>query len=410
MRLRARPEWFGGIVSLDSPRALVSVNRSMMRLLGVNTSSRWQGSAPAALSAPTEVHLVMSRRCSAGCKSCYVDATPKGPAMSLAQAKTALERLAAHGVFHVALGGGEALDLSYLFEVAEYARSLGILPNLTTAGLGLRREHAERCRVFGQINVSVDGIGDRYRDARGFDGFSHAERALRLLRAVKREVGINCVVSRHSYPHLGEVVALARKLRLNEVELLRFKPAGRGSATFADEDLTPEQARGIYPLAGRLMLRHRMRIKLDCSFAPMVFWHRPSLWVARFFGVVGCEGGNLLASVLPDGALTGCSFGGPSEASIFDAAETARAFASGFDAFRGYVHKAPEPCRSCAYLTLCKGGCRVVAAAHTDWWQPDPGCPRVHEYAQAAQRTPQAPAPPSPAPASRRRSLLILGS
>src|SRR5207248_2721977 len=144
--------------------------------------------------------------------------------------------------------------------------------------------------------------------------------ALELLRAVKKEVGINCVVSRGSYPHLHEVAALARELRLSELELLRFKPAGRGSATFDDEDLTPEQAEGIFPLCKKLLFRHRVRIKLDCSFAPMVFWHRPSPAVARFFGVVGCEGGNLLASVMPDGALTGCSFGGPREASIFDAA------------------------------------------------------------------------------------------
>ncbi|MBK7865392.1 MAG: radical SAM protein [Archangiaceae bacterium] len=378
--MKVRAEWFGGIVSLERPRALVSVNRAMMRLLGIAASSRWSGPSRDALSAPTEVHLVISRQCSAGCKSCYVDATPNGPAMSLEQAKAALDRLAAHGVFHVALGGGEALELDYLFEVAEHARRVGILPNLTTAGLGLTPAIAERCKVFGQINVSVDGVGADYEQARGFNGFARAERALRLLRAVKKEVGINCVVSRRSYPNLGRVVALARKLRLNEVELLRFKPSGRGLATWADEDLTPEQARGIFPKAQWLTLRHLMRIKLDCSFAPMVFWHRPSLAVARFFGVVGCEGGNLLASVMPDGALTGCSFGGPNEGSIFDADATRRAFDGGFSAFRGYLARAPEPCRSCEYLSLCKGGCRVVAKAAGDWWQPDPGCPRVRAH------------------------------
>ncbi len=378
--MKVRTEWFGGIVSLERPRALVSVNRAMMRLLGVVDSARWRGADPGHLAAPTEVHLVISRKCSAGCKSCYVDATPQGPALSLEQARQALERLAERGVFHVALGGGEATDLDYLFDVAEHARRVGILPNLTTAGLNMTASMAERCKVFGQINVSIDGVGARYREARGFDGYAHAERALRLLRAVKKEVGINCVVSRSSYPHLGEVVALARRLKLNEVELLRFKPSGRGRDTFADEDLTPEQARGIYPKAQWLMVRHRMRIKLDCSFAPMVFWHQPSLAVARFFGVVGCEGGNLLASVMPDGQLTGCSFGGPNEGSIFDASQVERAFAHGFDAFRSYERNAPEPCRSCEYLSLCKGGCRVVAKAKGNWFSPDPGCPRVQAH------------------------------
>ncbi len=384
--MKVRPEWFGGLVELERPRALVSVNRALMRTLGVASSARWRGEDPGHLSAPTEVHLVISRRCNAGCRSCYVGATPRGPAMTLDQAKVALDRLAALGVFHVALGGGEAMELDHLFEVADYARSLGIVPNLTTAGLDLTEETAARCRVFGQINVSVDGVGERYREARGFDGFSRAENALRLLRAVKKEVGINCVVSRTSFPHLDEVAALARRLRLNEVELLRFKPAGRGAATFEAEDLTPEQAREIFPTAKRLLLRHHVRIKLDCSFAPMVFWHRPPIALARFFGVVGCEGGNLLASVMPDGAVTGCSFGGPTEASIFDREATTEAMRTGFSAFREYVPKAPEPCRSCEYLTLCKGGCRVVAKARGDWWAPDPGCPRVVAWREDLDR------------------------
>jgi len=384
--MKVRAEWFGGIASLEFPRALVSINRAMMRRLGVAQSERWTGEDPGHLSAPTEVHLVVSRRCGAGCKSCYVDATAQGPALSESQAKRALDALADHGVFHVALGGGEAMDLDYLFELARYARSLGILPNLTTAGLTLTAAQARQCTLFGQINVSVDGVGDAYRQARGFDGFARAQRALELLRAVKKEVGINCVVSRSSFDHLGDVVAFAKRLRLNEVELLRFKPAGRGAATFAEEDLTPQQGRAFYPKARWLTLRHRMRIKLDCSFAPMVFWHRPPLWVARFFGVVGCQGGNLLASVMPDGQLTGCSFGGPAEASIFDRQATQRALDHGFGAFRDYAQKAPEPCRSCTYLSLCNGGCRVVAQARGDWWQPDPGCPKVQEHQGASFR------------------------
>jgi radical SAM protein with 4Fe4S-binding SPASM domain len=383
--VKVRPEWNGALVAIERPHALVSVNRAWARRLGVTDSPRWQGDDPGHLSAPTEVHLVVSKRCSAGCTSCYVDATPTGPALELAQAKEAIDRLAALGVFHVALGGGEAMELDYLFELAHYARSKGLVPNLTTSGLGLTAAQAQACVVFGQINVSVDGVGEAYQRARGFDGFPHAVKALTLLRAACRRVGINFVVSRTSFDALPDVVALARSLKLDEVELLRFKPAGRGVATFAKEDLTDEQARAMFPLVRKLTFRHRIRLKLDCSFAPMVFWHKPSLALARFFGVVGCEGGNVLASVMPDGSLTGCSFGGPVEASIFDEAGVRAAVDHGFQAFRSYASRAPEPCRSCEYLPLCNGGCRVVAKAAGDWWQPDPGCPRVVAFRHASK-------------------------
>jgi len=379
--VKIRAEQFGATVALDRPRAVLQVNRSLARLLGIADSPLWRTADPGHIAAPTEVHVVLSRRCAAGCRHCYVDARPDGPALGLAEAKRVLDELAGWGVFHVALGGGEALELGYLFEVAAHARRVGLLPNLTTNGLRLTPELAERCRVFGQINVSIDGVGDGYRRERGHDGFARAERGLRLLRAAKREVGINCVVTRHSFAHLGEIVVFAKRLRLSEVELLRFKPAGRGLAGWPAEELKPEQARALYPRARYLALRHRIRVKLDCSFAPMVFWHRPSLFACRFFGVVGCKGGDLLAAVHPDGALTGCSFGGPREATATDRAGVRDAWANGFGWFRAFADEAPEPCASCSYLTLCNGGCRVVAAAAGDSARPDPGCPTVSRAA-----------------------------
>ncbi|GAC1345156.1 MAG: mycofactocin radical SAM maturase [Myxococcales bacterium] len=399
---RARAEHFGGVVEIRRPRALLHVDRALMRRLGQPESPLWTGPDDASearpLSAPTEVHVVLSRRCAAGCTGCYVDATPQGAALSYGDACAIVDELAAMGVFHIALGGGEALELDYLFAVAEHAVSRGIVPNLTTSGLGLDRAMAARCRVFGQINVSIDGVGDGYRRARGFDGFHHAVAALRRLRAVKREVGINCVVSRSSFDGLTSVARLARRLRLNELELLRFKPVGRGARL--DEELTPAQARRIYPLARRLLWRHRVRVKLDCSFAPMVFWHRPSAAAAAFFGVQGCVAGDVLAAVSPEGGLHGCSFAGPAEADARAPGALRAAWATGLGAFRSIAPAAAEPCASCAYLPLCRGGCRAVAQAHGDFAAPDPGCPRVQEWRAGH------PAPPSGPPA--RRSLPVL--
>ncbi len=314
-----------------------------------------------------------------GCAGCYVDATPNGPSLSLADAKAAIDSLAELGVFHIALGGGEALLHSDLFEIAEYARGRGMIPNLTTSGAGLTPKLVERCTVFGQINVSIDGVGQ----GRGTVSFESAVAALKQLRAIKREVGINCVVSRSTFDGIGDVVRMAKKLKLSEVELLRFKPSGRGVRLFEKENLTPEQGNRIYHRALWLAFRHRIRVKLDCSFAPMIFAHRPSKRVAQFLGVVGCEGGNILASILPNGQVTGCSFGGPDEGSALIPGKLPEVWNKGFGAFRDYVKNAPEPCRSCEYLSLCKGGCRVVAKAAGDWFAPDPGCPKVQAYRSA---------------------------
>ena len=129
-------------------------------------------------------------------------------------------------------------------------------------------------------------------------------------------------------------------------------------------------------MARRLVFRHRIRVKLDCSFAPMVFWHKPSARAAAFFGVQGCVAGDVLAAVQPEGQFTGCSFLSSGD----DSFRLREKWPTAFAAIRGYVRTAPEPCASCEYLHLCRGGCRAVSRAHGALLDPDPGCPRVQEH------------------------------
>ena len=72
------------------------------------------------LSAPLEAHLQLTNRCDAGCQGCYTGASPTGaPANgALVEWKRAIDALAARGVFHLALGGGESALLPWLGEVA----------------------------------------------------------------------------------------------------------------------------------------------------------------------------------------------------------------------------------------------------------------------------------------------------
>ena len=189
------------------------------------------------------------------------------------------------------------------------------------------------------------------------------------------------------------------------IDLLRFKPVGRGA--HKDDELTPAQARRIYPLARRLMLRHRIRVKLDCSFAPMVFWHRPSPRAAAFWGVQGCVAGDVLAAVAPEGTLMACSFAGGTAVDARIPGNIRSVWASSFAPFREFVASAPEPCASCDYLRLCRGGCRAVANAHGRQSDPDPGCPRVQEWrARHRPRGVEVSVPPAEEPAPRRSFAL----
>jgi len=391
-----RYERFGGIAQLGGwfgwPQALVFVDRDRAQSLGhaEPPAGLWDGQDDGDLSgrltAPLEAHLQLTNRCAAGCAGCYTGATAEGGRheWGLSEWCRALDELAAAGVFHVALGGGESAHLPWLGQLLSHARERGIVPNLTTSGLYDGEVLERLCSwagqgLFGQINVSMDGVGPDYAVVRGFDGFARADAALVALRRVYPDVGINCVVTRPTFDGLGRLFEHARRRGASEVELLRFKPAGRGAraSVYTEMRCTDEQHRLLLPMVLKLGQKNRMRVRLDCSFTPMVAHHRPATELVRYLCIYGCAAGDLLVASRASGQLSACSFFPPSNARI----DGLRAYAQQADAFppfHGYVQAAPAPCDSCDYLALCRGGCRAVAV-HVlgDARQPDPECPRV---------------------------------
>jgi radical SAM protein with 4Fe4S-binding SPASM domain len=386
---RIRAERFGAVAQLGWPRALVFVDRAFARRLGVADHPRWRdapdgdavlGAAP--LAAPLEAHLQLTNRCEVGCQGCYTGATPAGGPREWGAAEwtRAIDHLADLGVFHLALGGGESATLPWLGQVAAHARARGLIPNLTTSGLAGLERLLPIAHLFGQINVSLDGLGWAYRAVRGVDGFAAADRALVALRRKKREIGINVVVTRDNFSQLDAIFAHARRRRLNEVELLRFKPSGRGAATYAGLRCTDAQHRAFLPAVLASARRHRVRVRVDCSYTPMLAHHRPDRDLLARLAVYGCVGGDFLVGARATGVALACSFAAPPpERPAVDRLGDYWDGPAAFGDFRRW-QAAAEPCRSCDYHDLCRGGCKVVAAHAGAARDPDPECPRVVDH------------------------------
>jgi radical SAM protein with 4Fe4S-binding SPASM domain len=378
---RFRPESFGGIIQLTRPRALVFVDHAVARWLGGNRDgSTSMDLGDEVLSAPLEAHLQLTNQCSAGCRGCYTGATPNsqgewGPK----EWCDAIDTLADMGVFHLALGGGESADLPWLGDIAKHARRRGLIPNLTTSGLSNVDRLVGIAHLFGQINVSIDGLGETYAKVRGFDGFAAADAALVELRKVHRQVGINTVITRHNFDELDALFRYARRRRVREIELLRYKPSGRALHRYESHRCTDDQHRRLLPVLRSAALRHRLRIRVDCSYTPMLAYHRPSPELLAGLAVYGCVGGDFLVGAKADGTVSACSFAGAesSDVAALDENWTAPDMFGKFRAWRD----AAEPCSSCAYLKLCRGGCRAVSGpVKGDMSAPDPECPRVVDH------------------------------
>ena len=391
---RYRFEGFGAIVASEDPPLLAWVDRDFMRSRGLGPDARWTqadtakaaGEVPGdQLSAPVEVHLTLTRNCPMSCSHCYTSSGgEKFEDRPLADIEAEIAAMDSEGVFHVAMGGGEPLLHPDLFRVAESVRARGMVPNLTTTGAGLTLEKARRMRgLFGKVNLSVDSLEPSLRRVFDEDKLSHAQRAAPLLREAGVAFGLNLVVTAKTFDHLEGVVRWAVEAGVEDIELLRFKPAGRGKDDYRRHRLDRSRRLRLFPLVLELMKRHRLPLKLDCSSAPFVACHAPSRERMEAFDVVGCIGGISLAGIDAQGRLSACSFYPADD----DPATDLEGFWSGAPSlapFRDYVKEAPEPCASCDYLVVCRGGCRAVALHLTgDPAAADPECPAVEAHAAA---------------------------
>jgi len=375
--MKCRLESFGGVLGLEEPPMLVHVDRDFMRSLGHADSPLWVEPETGLLSAPLEVHFSVTNACSQKCGQCYMDSGEADAGeMSGGDFRKAVDVLAGMGVFHMALGGGEALERPDFFELAGYVRSSGMVPNLTTNGHLMTPETARKCRVFGQVNVSIDDVGAPGEALPAEGDLAKRVAAIDLLLEAGIKVGVNCVVSRQNFASLSGMFDFAARRGLTDLELLRLKPTGRARADYFQRRLTPEQNQAFYPMIRDLSLEYGIAAKIDCSFVPMFCWHRPDKALMEQFSVYGCEAGNVLLGVRSDGRFAGCSFLSGKESIL----ELPRLWSGSehLRELRAWPDRAPEPCRACDYLELCKGGCRAVSQfVAGDFSAPDPECPLV---------------------------------
>jgi radical SAM protein with 4Fe4S-binding SPASM domain len=191
--------------------------------------------------------------------------------------------------------------------------------------------------------------------------------------------GINCVVGCRNFDAIPNLFRYAKEKGTNEIEFLRLKPVGRAGPVYEEQKTTFAQNVALARMLGELSEQDGITAKIDCSFIPMLCYHDPPHDMLEKLGTYGCEAANVLLGVRSDGTVSGCSFlpgTGPSVFELRDRWETDEVFQS----LRTWIDRAPEPCRSCSYLDICKGGCHAVAYyVSGDLFAPDPDCPWVVE-------------------------------
>lgn len=188
----------------------------------------------------------LTRTCNLKCVHCYTDsAAVKYPdELSTDQCKAVLKDLAEFKVPAVLFSGGEPLVRKDLFELAEYARDLGLHVVLSTNGTLIDRNTARKFveLKFAYIGISLDSPAASTHDwFRGQEGaYARTMQGFRYCKDAGQKVGLRLTLTRHNAQDIGRIFDLIEQNGIDRACFYHLCPAGRGKDL---SSLTPAMAR-----------------------------------------------------------------------------------------------------------------------------------------------------------------------
>lgn len=330
---------------------------------------------------PRLIAWELTRACVLSCRHCRACAPRTAPAdeLSTPECRKLLVNIAAFARPVLILTGGEPMLRPDLYEIAGYARDLGLTAVLATCGALLTEASANRLVDSGirRISVSLDGATAATHDAfRGVAGaFDAARRGIEAARRAGIEFQVNTTVSAVNAAELPAILDLAVSLGAMTFNPFLLVPTGRGEAMTHQQLSAEEYERTLGWLADR---QAEARIPLRVTCAPHYYriLHQRGQNDATLHAPRGCLGGKGFAFVSHRGRVQICGFldieCGDLRREGLDFARIWRD-SPVFAAVR-HVDGYHGRCGRCEYRRMC-GGCRARAYAMTgDYLAEEPLC------------------------------------
>jgi radical SAM protein with 4Fe4S-binding SPASM domain len=320
--------------------------------------------------------------CNLRCRHCHANGGKRAEGeLTTEEGKRLLEDLVSVDEFRMLVfTGGEPLVRPDIFELVEYASSLGLEVAIATNGTLITPEVAKRLKRIGvcDLAIGIDAADTQLHDfIRGVPGCF--ERTMRGIYATK-EAGIalqlNITVMRYNYQQIPRLLDLADELDAEIVLLYQVIPMGRAKD---DLELSVEEYAALTKLVSQRQKNSRPIIEPICSpqyWAYLVRRNGRGALGMKLAQIAfkGCVAGSGLCYIKPDGEVWPCPFIPVSAGNvrltplseIWDKSEL-------FHTLRDRRNLKGK-CGECSYNNIC-GGCRGRAYAHSgDFLAEDPHC------------------------------------
>ena len=196
---------------------------------------------------PRLIFWEVTKGCNLRCIHCRATATElMSPAdLPTAKALDIIRQIANFGNPILVLSGGEPLYRPDIFDLAEFANSLGLRVALATNGTLVTKDVAEKVKHAGikRVSISLDGSDAATHDSfRGIPGaFDAAVYGMRNLQEVGVSVQINTTIAKHNAHQLPAVLDLARQLGADALHTFLLVPVGCGVDIAEEQMVAPEE-------------------------------------------------------------------------------------------------------------------------------------------------------------------------
>lgn len=331
------------------------------------------------LSAPTRVHLQLTRYCNLACRHCWADAGSARPReLTILEVRHLLDQMSEMGTFKLQLGGGEPLGRGDVFEVIEHANSRGISVGLSTNATMATRAVAQR---LGQLNIETLKVSMEAGSEKSYDYIRNDRAYRKAVRGIKNlkelcpqaDLYFHVVLQRDNLTEIPALVKQAEKLEVNRIVFDVVVPVGRAKDN-PRVLLTSEEAMHSMELARRIGESSRVEVEVLGQVPP-------SFRKKRAFEGFGCECGHLHCHVSSDGVVSASGFvSGTLPAGNVREMPLREIWNSGHGLKLLRSNPGNNTCKSCDHFRSCRGGCRTrTYATISALTEPDPLCQVARE-------------------------------
>jgi len=371
---------------------VISISRLLCDAIAPGDDLRYGGGAR-----PPIVVWNCTQRCNLRCVHCYARAQDRiyHGELTTEEGKAFIQDLADFGVPVILFSGGEPTLRRDIIELATWAKQLGVRPVLSTNGTLITARLAEEIAQvgFGEVGVSIDGIGAANDQFRGQEGaFEAALNGIRQLVALKQRVSLRLTITRHNLREIPAIFDLVEREGIDRICLYHLTYVGRASE-MQTEDVSHQETRELMELIiERTLELHRRGFNKEIltvdNHADGVYLYlrakkkHPDR-AAAILELLQRNGGNNSGiriaavdnqgDVHPDQFWWHYSLGNVRQRKFGDIwADTSEPLLQGL---RDRKSQLNGRCGRCQYLDLCNGNLRVRAeAVYGDVWADDPAC------------------------------------